>query len=193
VDNALSPAFTYAYLLARGPGSDDEAEELRRRIHAAVQTAAELLSSGAASGSGPSARGASSIPPSEHREPIHPLVLLVDDDRAVRRAVARFLRGSIFRIESHASGAEALAAFRRSPRAYAAALVDLEMPDMGGVEVVHALRAQRSDLPIVIATGHAPDPGFLGASGLEGCSVIPKPFEPDSLHEVLRGAAFGGS
>ncbi len=80
--------------------------------------------------------------------PAGPLVLLVDDDAAVRRAVATGLELEGFAVVSASGGRAALEAVRRlSP---AAILLDLGMPDLDGLEVLARLRAGGDQVPVCV-------------------------------------------
>jgi DNA-binding response OmpR family regulator len=77
-----------------------------------------------------------------------PLVLLVDDDAAIRRTVAAGLELEGFRIVGASGGKAALeAAARVRP---AAILLDLAMPDLDGTEVLRRLRERGDEVPICV-------------------------------------------
>jgi len=114
-------------------------------------------------------------------EPRRRRILVVDDEPAIGRAVARFLQGAAVEVDAFTTASHALAEFERSADAYAAALVDWQMPTEPGHRVVAHLRAIRADLPIFIVTGHALDAQALESEGLPGCRVMRKPFDPQTL------------
>jgi DNA-binding response OmpR family regulator len=77
-----------------------------------------------------------------------PVVLLVDDDAAIRRSVGDGLELEGFRVVPAAGGRAALAAAEAvSP---AVVLLDLAMPDLDGLEVLRRLREQGDDVPVCI-------------------------------------------
>jgi DNA-binding response OmpR family regulator len=77
-----------------------------------------------------------------------PLVLLVDDDAAIRRAVGAGLELEGFRVVRASGGRAALAAIESvSP---AVILLDLSMPDLDGLEVLRRLRASGDDVPVCV-------------------------------------------
>lgn len=82
-------------------------------------------------------------------------VLVVDDEPGPRRAAARLLRVKLGLEVREAAGAiEALTAWRREGP-YDAAVIDLDMPEMNGVELLGRFAKLAPDLPIVVWTGRA--------------------------------------
>jgi DNA-binding response OmpR family regulator len=80
--------------------------------------------------------------------PAGPLVLLVDDDAAIRRAVGAGLELEGFRVVRASGGRAALAAIESV--APAVILLDLAMPDLDGIEVLRRLRASGDDVPVCV-------------------------------------------
>jgi DNA-binding response OmpR family regulator len=81
-------------------------------------------------------------------DPARPVVLLVDDDAAIRRAVGAGLELEGFRVVRASGGRAALAAVESvSP---AVILLDLAMPDLDGLDVLKALRASGDDVPVCV-------------------------------------------
>jgi DNA-binding response OmpR family regulator len=77
-----------------------------------------------------------------------PVVLLVDDDAAIRRAVGAGLELEGFRVVRASGGRAALAAAETV--APAVILLDLAMPDLDGLEVLRRLRAGGDDVPVCV-------------------------------------------
>jgi DNA-binding response OmpR family regulator len=80
--------------------------------------------------------------------PAGPLVLLVDDDAAIRRAVGAGLELEGFRVVPASGGRAALAAVEAVEPAVI--LLDLAMPDLDGLEVLRRLRADGNDVPVCV-------------------------------------------
>jgi putative nucleotidyltransferase with HDIG domain len=80
-----------------------------------------------------------------------PRVLLVDDDATMSGLLAEFLESSGYRTVRAGSGAEALA--RLAEGSVSAAVLDLGLPGMDGIELSRRIRLTRPDLPIIILTG----------------------------------------
>ena len=81
-----------------------------------------------------------------------PRVLVVDDDSAFRSMVCQLLADKGYDAVPAPNATEALASV--SDGSFLAAVVDLVMPDMGGIELADRLKAQSPDTEVVILTGH---------------------------------------
>jgi DNA-binding NtrC family response regulator len=79
-------------------------------------------------------------------------ILVVDDEETVRDVVARRLRQDGHAVESAPDGAEAWAAFERS--GFDAVITDLNMPRMGGVELVRRIKEAAPGTVTVVLTGY---------------------------------------
>jgi FixJ family two-component response regulator len=80
------------------------------------------------------------------------LIAVVDDDESIRKALTRLLRASDFAVESYSSGQEFLASLKgRHPDCI---VLDFQMPQVSGLDVLKDLRARSVDIPVVIITAH---------------------------------------
>ena len=79
-------------------------------------------------------------------------VAIVDDEEPVRKALKRLLCASGLEAEAYAGGKEVLAA--TAVRAPDCVVLDLHMPGMSGLQVLHALRSAKSPLPAVVITAY---------------------------------------
>jgi len=117
-----------------------------------------------------------------------PLVLLVDDDEAIRRTVSEALSLEGFQVLKASGGRPALAAVESHHPAVV--LLDLTMPDLDGLEVIRQLRAQGSDVPIcVLSARNDVEDRVLGLEAGADDYVV-KPFAIEEvtarLHALLR-------
>jgi two-component system cell cycle sensor histidine kinase/response regulator CckA len=96
-------------------------------------------------------------PPPERptREEIAGAVLLVEDEDLVRRVTTRMMSKLGFEVVPCPGGREALAAIDDPGEQWTLALVDVQMPEVGGREVLARIRERRPDLPVVLMTGYA--------------------------------------
>jgi FixJ family two-component response regulator len=81
-----------------------------------------------------------------------PLVAVVDDEESVRRALERLLRSAGFQVETYPSGAEFLLSLPEHQPA--CVVLDLHMPDLGGLDVQLLIQRERFNVPVVFITGH---------------------------------------
>ena len=120
--------------------------------------------------------------------PTQPVVLLVDDDDAIRRAVGAGLELEGFRVVRASGGRAALAAVESV--APAVILLDLAMPDLDGLEVLRQLRAGGDDVPVCVLS--ARDEVDDRVRGLQAGAddYVVKPFALEEvtarLHALLR-------
>jgi PAS domain S-box-containing protein len=113
-------------------------------------------------------------------------VLVVDDEPAVRRTTTRILERSGYRVTGAANGREALEHFARDPSAFAAVLLDLTMPVMGGAETLLELRKLSKDVPVVLCSGYVESQVRESFGNPEVAAVLEKPFTKDALLGVLQ-------
>lgn len=120
--------------------------------------------------------------------PAGPVVLLVDDDPAIRRAVAAGLELEGFSVVPASGGRAALeAATRVNP---AVILLDLNMPDLDGLEVLRRLRSAGDQVPVCVLS--ARDEVDDRVAGLQAGAddYVVKPFALEEvvarLHALLR-------
>ena len=113
-------------------------------------------------------------------------ILIVDDDAASRRLLDVRLRALGCDTIMAADGQEALATLRQEPPALM--LLDLQMPRMGGIEVLRALRRDALDLPVIVITAHGSVEAAVEAMREGAYDFLPKPFDPHHLEIVVRKA-----
>lgn len=110
-------------------------------------------------------------------------VLLVDDDHAVREVTSLMLTGLGFRV-LEAEGARTALEILDRDADIELMLTDFAMPGMNGVDLAHAARRRRPDLPVVFVTGYA---RFEG-SDMQGVQILQKPFREHDLSERIDRA-----
>jgi PAS domain S-box-containing protein len=111
------------------------------------------------------------------------MILIVDDDAAVRAFLSDSLRGLGFGVVEAESGEQALAMLESS--APDLALVDYAMPGMNGASLAVELRAVRPDIPIVFVTGYAETDQLDDAIGANA-PVLRKPFSIAELAATVN-------
>jgi EAL domain-containing protein (putative c-di-GMP-specific phosphodiesterase class I) len=115
-----------------------------------------------------------------------PTVLIVDDEPAIRRAVARVAESAGFQTLEAQDGREALA--HLDAVEVDAIVSDIEMPVMGGIELLQTIAMQSSDVPVVLLTGHPTIQTATQAVSRGAFEYVLKPFDPTELRSVMRRA-----
>jgi nitrogen-specific signal transduction histidine kinase/CheY-like chemotaxis protein/PAS domain-containing protein len=112
-------------------------------------------------------------------------VLLVDDEPLLLDSLAEALGGLGFQVLACASGAEALERFDDAGATIDAAVIDLRLPQVSGVQVARSLRERRPTLPVVFMSGFV-DQHREELSAFGDAPVLPKPFAPSQLVKTLE-------
>lgn len=117
-------------------------------------------------------------------------VAVVDDEESVRRALLRLLRAANLDAEAFASGEaflESLDKFRPD-----CVVLDLQMPEMNGLELQLRLAERGIRLPVVVITGHD-EPGMRVQCMAAGASTyLRKPLDDKVLLEAINKAIATG-
>jgi two-component system KDP operon response regulator KdpE len=107
-------------------------------------------------------------------------VLIVDDEPTILHGLQRSLADHRYEVDTAGDGGEALqAAAARQPDLV---VLDLELPDMDGVEVIRKLRAW-TPVPIIVLSGRA---GSVEAIDAGADDYVSKPVNPDELLTRVR-------
>lgn len=111
-------------------------------------------------------------------------ILVVDDEPKMRRVLEIMLQKMGHRVVGAGNGVEALAAFR----AHSVDLVitDLRMPEMDGIELLTQLRAQESDVPVMVITAHGTIETAVSAMKHGACDYILRPFDIDVVEHAVE-------
>lgn len=121
--------------------------------------------------------------------PAIPTVLIVDDEEAIRIFQRRILEEDGYGVVEAADGAQGVALMAEQA-SLDLVIADLDMPVLGGDEMVRRIRSMRPDLRVLYVTGHID--GLMDTRPLwEGEAFLEKPFTAAGLREavslLLRG------
>jgi two-component system response regulator RegA len=122
-------------------------------------------------------------------EPSDRSLLLLDDDAALRGRLARALETRGFRTIQAASVAEALAAVRARPPAFA--VLDMRLEDGSGLAVVEVLRRSRPGARIIMLTGYGNIATAVAAVKAGAVDYLAKPADADDVVSALLAAEGG--
>jgi two-component system NtrC family response regulator len=115
-----------------------------------------------------------------------PRVLVVDDEPSICRSCEKILVREGYEVKTVLSGAQALDLLGREP--YDLVFTDLKMAEMGGMELLEALRSQYPDIVPVVITGFATIASVVETMKVGAFDYLPKPFTPDEMAAVARKA-----
>jgi FixJ family two-component response regulator len=114
-------------------------------------------------------------------------VLIVDDDSGIRQALELLMASANLASLSFASGRDVLNADK--PEGPACVLLDLNMPDLDGLEVQQRLQEQDPSLPVIFLTGHGDVPVAVKALKYGAVDFFQKPgFDHQQLLQTIRQA-----
>jgi CheY-like chemotaxis protein len=108
-------------------------------------------------------------------------VLVVDDDPLVLMNISAMLEDLGHEVLEATSGQQALRILRRSAETIDLVITDQIMPGMTGVQLIEAIRAAHSELPVILASGYTE----LPEDKLTGLVRLGKPFEQADLARAL--------
>jgi len=116
--------------------------------------------------------------------PSEPKIFIVDDDEGVRDSLATLLKSEGWDVHAFENGREFLEAFDVAERG--CLLLDLNMPIMGGREVVEALLARECKIPVIVITSDDNARINSGLLHLGVVKVLQKPLNHEALFEVIN-------
>jgi FixJ family two-component response regulator len=121
------------------------------------------------------------------------VIAVIDDEASVRRSLDRLLRAYGYRVQTFASADE----FLERPtltEAPACLIVDLRMPGKTGLDLVDALRASHTAIPVIMITGHGEVSMAERAGKANAIEFLGKPVDSDILLDAIaRAIGRGGA
>jgi two-component system, cell cycle sensor histidine kinase and response regulator CckA len=114
-------------------------------------------------------------------------ILVADDHEAIREMARQTLVGLGYRVLSACDGVEALRLCERE--APALAILDVIMPNMGGVVAAEKLLARHGRLPILFTSGYSQDSDNVAMTANQG-QYLQKPYSPTALARMVRAILY---
>ena len=114
-------------------------------------------------------------------------ILIVDDDRDLSRSLANLFDGATYRVTQVETGARA-EAYVRERGDVDVALVDVNLPDTSGLELLKKLRSSERELPVIIISGQVSTDNAIEAMREGAYEYLAKPFEIERLIGVVNRA-----
>jgi FixJ family two-component response regulator len=115
------------------------------------------------------------------------MVFVVDDDDAVRRALCRLIGSAGYRVQGFGSAAEFLRV-RPCMDGVACLVLDVQMPELDGLELQGALNAANAPLPIIFLTGHGDIAMTVRAMKAGAIDFLAKPVRDVDLLQAVEAA-----
>jgi FixJ family two-component response regulator len=108
-----------------------------------------------------------------------PRIAIVDDNKSVRKALSRLLAGAAFEVRAFGSGRDLLENHRLfRPDCL---ILDLQMPEMTGLDVQRHLARIGLDIPVIVITGHDSPSARSESLALGASDYLAKPIDGDVL------------
>jgi DNA-binding NtrC family response regulator len=138
--------------------------------------------------SGPNPSALSAAPPATPSPGRAPHVLVVDDESALRRSLARVLETRGMTVGLAEDGVQALEYIERTPPDVA--LVDMMMPGLGGLEVLARVKAMGAPCEVILMTAFADVESAVAAMKAGAFHFLTKPFHSNDAvaHAVAKAA-----
>ena len=111
-------------------------------------------------------------------------ILVIEDDPKLAAFVAGGLKQAGFAVDHAADGLDGLALARQGH--YAAAVVDLMLPNLDGLTLIETLRAEKNQLPVIILSARAKLDDRIRGLQAGGDDYLTKPFAFSELHARLQ-------
>lgn len=106
-------------------------------------------------------------------------VLIVDDEKNILTTLGRALRVEDFDVD--VAGNATIALEKTKARAYDVILLDVNLPDIDGIEVLKRLRAEKNDVPVIVMSGHGTIDTAVSATRLGAHDFLEKPIGTERL------------
>ena len=110
-------------------------------------------------------------------------VLVVDDDGALRHAIAALLDQAGYRTEQASDGREALSKLQQEP--VDLLLLDIGLPGMSGLDILAQIRSQAAPPPVIMMTADDTPETLLQSFRAQAQRFIRKPFPPRRIVEIV--------
>lgn len=110
-------------------------------------------------------------------------LLVVDDDRYAREALTKVLERQQYKVDTAEDGKQALAL--ADENAYQLAILDFQLPDMTGAEILRSVRSKHPDFPAIFVTAYTTIDTVFPAVEAGAQRVLPKPFDAQELLKLV--------
>jgi DNA-binding response OmpR family regulator len=111
-------------------------------------------------------------------------ILIVDDEKNIRLTLSQALETLGTEIDTAANGQEAFT--KLNEKEFGLILLDIRMPGMDGMEVLHRIREIRPDIRVIMITAYGTVESAVEAMKLGAVDFLQKPFDPEEIRELVQ-------
>ena len=113
-------------------------------------------------------------------------VLIIDDEQEFTQALAERMTNRGMTVSTSSSAIEGLKNVEE--KAFDVVVLDLQMPEMDGIETLKILKKKRPELQVILLTGHATVEKGIEAMKLGAMDLLEKPADMSTLTEKIKKA-----
>ncbi len=113
-------------------------------------------------------------------------ILFTDDENAIITSTVAYLSNYGYQVTSFSNGVEALNEFKKNPGQFDLLITDMSMPYMTGAELAQNVLGLRSNLPIILCTGHSELINRDKAIAMGICEYCEKPMTMNFMLQTVR-------
>jgi len=113
-------------------------------------------------------------------------ILLVDDEKGIRKVLGISLTDSGFTVHSAGNGQDALRIFRKVQPSIV--LTDIKMPDMDGIELLQRIKQENSETEVIMLTGQGDMELAIRSLKLDATDFVTKPIDDEILGIAIKRA-----
>jgi CheY-like chemotaxis protein len=118
-------------------------------------------------------------------------ILFVDDEPSIGKAARSILNRLGYDVTVENNPLEALSKFRSNPQGYDLVITDMTMPALTGEELARKILQNKSDVPIIICTGHSKGMDAKRAQDIGIRHYVEKPLQKEEIANLIRKALDG--
>lgn len=123
------------------------------------------------------------------RRPLQPVILIVDDDSAVRMMLARLLRTQGYEVLQASDARAAHQVLESGPPDLV--ISDIVMPGESGIELRRNIARRWPEVPVILISGYSADGPAEFAARTPNTAFVQKPFQADHLLGLVRDTLSG--
>jgi FixJ family two-component response regulator len=116
----------------------------------------------------------------------NPIVFVVDDDISVRESLELMISSAGWQPETFSSAAQFLC--RPRVQTPSCLILDVNLPDLNGLDLQRRVAGERTEMPIIFITGYGDVPMTVRAMKAGAVEFLTKPFTDEALLEAIRSA-----